>query len=290
MTTIDVGRIPLTRTNRRDPAQITKDVQQRLQEDYSDLALTVEDLASAAAVLPKVVENEEDNGLVTDHVKLCGAARKRIEALRVDEKEEPLHTGRAVDAFFKGHTARIEGMEERLSKRSGDYLRAKAAREKAERERREAEERAAARKAMEEAEAKDKAAREAAAAAAKAEQEGNLSAQLDAEEAEFVAKRATDEALQVAADAERRAAREEKRAGASSADLARSRSTSGGSLSTLADVWTSEVIDFDAVDLNALRPYLNRDAIRSALAAAVKSGVRDVAGCRIWKDQKVVIR
>jgi hypothetical protein len=79
------------------------------------------------------------------------------------------------------------------------------------------------------------------------------------------------------------------RATAKPADLSRVRGEYG-SLASLRRGWRFEIADLAAVDLEALRPYLGRDAIEGAIAAAIEAGVRQIAGVVIAEDRHVVIR
>ncbi len=72
-------------------------------------------------------------------------------------------------------------------------------------------------------------------------------------------------------------------AGASTLDLTRTRSQ-GGSLAALKDNWVYEIVDLSKVPT----AYLT---INDTIAkAAIKSGVREIPGLRIWNDAKAFVR
>jgi hypothetical protein len=63
-----------------------------------------------------------------------------------------------------------------------------------------------------------------------------------------------------------------------------------GSIATLQHRWTFEVTDYAKVNYILLGAYLDRAAIDKAIRAAIKNGVREVAGVRIFKEEKAVVR
>lgn len=73
------------------------------------------------------------------------------------------------------------------------------------------------------------------------------------------------------------------------AEMVRSHSDLG-TVSTLRTSWEFEVTERGKIDLEALRPYLGSDAIDKAIRAAVRAGVREIAGVHIYQDQKASIR
>lgn len=249
-------------------------VAERLAEDYSALIDAVDALALRANKAPKGIEDDDAMAPVSSLVKEISATSKRVEKLRVDEKEPYLKAGREVDGFFKTLTDRLDRMHRNLNARITDYLREKAmaerrAREEEERRRREEERRAAeeAERAMREAQAAEAAAR-----------------MVDAE-------RALAEAVQAdqrAKDARVDAMLAEQAAAAKPADLARTRTAD--TLSTLRREWVFEIEDLSAVPLEALRPYIARDAIEKAVRGFVRVGGRQLAGVRIYENETAVVR
>ena len=92
-----------------------------------------------------------------------------------------------------------------------------------------------------------------------------------------------------AEEAEENARRAEAAARAKSADLTRVRSASGA-VATTRTSWAFDITDLDAIPLDKIRPYLARDAIEKALRTAVRFGARDIAGVRIFQDDKATFR
>jgi tryptophan 2,3-dioxygenase len=76
----------------------------------------------------------------------------------------------------------------------------------------------------------------------------------------------------------------------SAADLSRTRSNEGGSVSSLRTVWDFRDLNKDVVDLEKLRPFIHVDAIEKAVRAYIKSGGRELQGVTIYEDRKVVVR
>jgi len=222
-----------------------------LTDNYADIAARADELVAATTRAPVSIDNDDTQGKVGDLIKMIGACVKRSEVARVSEKEPFLQAGREVDAFFKGISDTLEKTKRALESRVTTYLRAKA---DAERRRRE----------EEEVRAREEADRLAAQAA--------TAKQLDAAiEAETVAREAT------------------KAAEARPAEMARTRGDLG-SVSTLRTVWDFEVIDYAGIPLDAIRPYIARSDLDKAIRGAVRSGLRDLKGVRIFENSTAVVR
>ena len=73
------------------------------------------------------------------------------------------------------------------------------------------------------------------------------------------------------------------------ADLVRTR-TGSGLVASARETWIGTIVDFEALDLAALRPYIKREAIEAALNQAVRMGVRSLTGADIRKDTKAAFR
>jgi hypothetical protein len=63
-----------------------------------------------------------------------------------------------------------------------------------------------------------------------------------------------------------------------------------GSIATLQHRWTFEVQDYTKINYILLGAYLDREAIDKAIRAAIKAGVREIAGVKIFKEEKAVVR
>lgn len=222
------------------------------------------------------------------------AARKQREAEEADRKRREaeearrLEEERAAKAQAERERAEREAKEARERAECLKEEQARLEQERKEREKRDAEERAkkaehdaaleAQRKAEREAHDKRmaelKAQREAEEAKAKAAREDAQKALAErraAEDAAAAAKRdekaaarESDNNLEDAVKLERRAAKLDDAANASEADLSRGRGDYG-SVGSRATFWTWRMLDRDQIPLEALRGYINPDAIDAAV-------------------------
>ena len=228
---------------------------------YADLLADVGPLGDRAASLPKKIDSDILLGRLGDVVKDAGKLIKRLDTARSSEVDPHLTAQREINGFFKGVTEGIDAIKRRLEGVATDYQRAKAAEERRAREE-------AARKLREE-EDRQRAIAEAAAAQ---NQPGKALKH--------------DDRAEEAAENARRA---ELSARASAADLTRVRSGSG-TVATTRTAWKGEVVEAAKIDLEKLRPYLPLEALQKALNSAVRMGVRDCAGTRIFQDDKASFR
>lgn len=234
-------------------------LREHLAARHLDLRSRADQLLAAEARVPEI--NDDDQaGKVGDLVRLVTAATQAAEAKRKEEKEPHMAAGRAVDGFFKEITEPLDSLKTRISRRLTAYLTAKA-----ERERRAREEEA--RKLREDAERQ-------AAAAAQVEAAAPEAAAIVMEQA-------------IASEAQAHAA--ERAAMAKPAELSRTRGDVG-SVASLKSRWTGEVVDRAALDVAALAPYIPAAALQTALNGAIKAGVREIRGCRIYQEQTASVR
>jgi hypothetical protein len=63
-----------------------------------------------------------------------------------------------------------------------------------------------------------------------------------------------------------------------------------GSIATLQHRWAFTVEDYAKINYILLGAYLDREAIDKAIRKAVSAGVRDLAGVKIFKEEKAVVR
>lgn len=234
-----------------------------LAENYAELALDVETIAARATAAPRAIKSADDLNSIAALVTDARALNKTVDAKRKAEKDPHLQAGREVDQFFAIFGERLERIQTFYQRIADDHARAKAAEE-----RRRAEEEA--RKLREEAVRQAEIAR-------RAEEAGR------AKTAETHGARAEV--------AQERAELADAIAAAPAADLVRER-TESGVLSTAKTEWTFEIVDLAKVPLEALRPYLKRDAIEAAIRALVKLQKDQVPleGVRIFQDVKAVLR
>jgi hypothetical protein len=122
---------------------------------------------------------------------------------------------------------------------------------------------------------------------AEARKAAEIEAQRLAEEARKAIAQAqqtnTTEAIDAAVDALNRSMNAEETAIAPTLELTRTRGV-GGALTALKDAWVSELVDITQVPTAYLQV---NDAV---VKAAIKSGVRDIPGLRIWNDAKAFVR
>jgi len=242
-----------------------EEIREVLISDQEALVTRRDELIAGFERAPKVINDDETVGKVSDFIKQIAGHIKKVDATRMDSKEPYLAGGRAVDGFFNPIKDSLETAKKDLTKRVTIHQKAKAAEEA--RIRAEAE-----RKAWAEAEAAEKAAREAAAALK--------------EEADLDNAVAAETAAKVAAEAAAKAKRESE---AKAADMSRARGDYG-SVSSLRTRWTGEVVDRAKLDLEALREHLPADALEKAVRSFVKAGGRNLRGASIYEDINSVIR
>lgn len=252
-----IGADAATIGHNRPPEPTLKE---RLAEAYADRVAAAAAIAERATAQPKEIDSDETLKIVGDIAADAQKLWKNLDTARANEKAPFLQAGREVDGYFATVLERLERIKGAMLLRATLYNRAKADKERRARDE-------AARKAREEEEAKRREAEQAAAAGRTDD------AMADLEDAQRAAAQAAEAQAAVAAPA---------------ADLTRVRTDSGTTISTRTE-WTFEIVDFSKIELNALRPYIKRDAIEAALRQYVKMGNRELAGVRIYQDEKAQI-
>jgi hypothetical protein len=240
-------------------------VRDRLVEQYADLTKRKDELLEGCLLAPDTIRDDEADKELSDFLVQIHKCMKRIEAVRVDEKEPYLQGGRDVDGFFKNVHEPLKKWYSTLNTRLTYYKDQKAM---AERRRREEEQRKADEIAR-------LAAEEAARQAAAIKEERDLGKALEAEE------RAT--AAAAAALKAREAAQ------AKTAELSRTRSDHG-SVSGLRVRWTGHMNDRALLDLETLREHLSEDALNQAIRSFVKRGGRELKGAYIYEAKSTQVR
>lgn len=188
------------------------------------------------------------------------------EGRRVKEKEPYLESSRRVDGFFKNVKETLDKIKSKCNAQLTTYQKEVARKERI----------ALAAQAEADAKAAADAARVAEEALELATSDANLENAVEKEEEAI-------EAAETASVAE-------KAAEQSAADLSRTRSSAGGSVSSLTTFWAFRAFDKATIDLDVLRPFLTDADIEKALKAYIKSGGRDIKGAIIFEDQKSVVR
>lgn len=234
----------------------------RLAEQYRDLVDRADALTQAAANVPEELD-DTTTPRATDFVRQIKACAKKLEEARKAEKEPFLEQGRLVDGWFQELTSVLARSARMVEGRIEAHLRHKAELERQERARQQREAEARAKQAAEEARARE----------AALIQDDDLEPAIAAAEAEIQAKRDAYQAGRAAA--------------APPADLVRTRGDMGG-VATLKREWTWEITG--PVDLDALRPYLPADAVDKALRAAIRAGIREIGGTRIFQTERALVR
>lgn len=231
---------------------------EQLTKDFAHVEAFIVEIEAEATKAPPVLEDDEDLAAVNALVPKLRAAAKRCDALREEQKRPHLEAGRVIDTFFKTLDGRLATLQRGLEARATQYLHKKA---EAEAARRRAEEERLRREAAAKAQ-------EAAEAARAGHTEQAAIAQAAAAEAQT---RAEDAATPV-----------------KPAELARTQTAAG--TATLEQRWEFEIVDFDKVDLNALRPYFTRADLEKAIRAFVRAGRHELAGVHIFPTTNARMR
>ncbi len=250
-----------------------------LEREAAQLLESARTAYAEAAAAPKAVNDDTEAGSLGDLALKIGKISKALDGMRVKEKEPYLRAGRVVDAFFKKPMESLDKAKGVLSDTCTAYQRRKA---EEERRRREEE----ARRQREEEERRRQ---EALRLAREAEE-------LEALKRKDLADKTMEQAAALELQAQEsaiEAARAEKKADAGAADMSRTRGTLG-SVQSLRETIVAEPVNKETlkadVDLEALRPFLDPDAIQKAANLFVKAGGRELRGFKIYTRQDVVVR
>ncbi len=237
----------------------------RLTEEYQTLTARRTELLDRVSKVPAVIEDEKTCEDVSDFIKQLKLAAKVADEHRGDEKRPHIDANETIQSFFMAIVDPLKAAAKKLQFRTKAYNEIKL----------EAERKAAAeleRIAREEAE-------ELARKAAEAEQNATNDEQIaDA----IIAGEEADKAL-VTAD------KAEKATHNTVNNFSRTKSEAG-TTSSLSTFWNFRNLDMAAIDLEALRPYINQDAIEKAIKDAIRHDVRDIKGVDIFEDSKSTVR
>lgn len=294
--------------------------QNQLLPSYIEAELTgitkrVDELMAAMGRLPDVIATEEAAGnyaqMIAFLTKCIGAA----ETKRDDLTDGPLQAQRIIMAEVRRLVFNRLGepktdkqgkwggakqvCQERLTIWDKEQARLKRiALEEAERLAREAQAEAerVAREERDRAEREAAAARKAEAermAAIQNERDLEKAVELEAENKRIQAEQAA-RATAAAAEAEQRRLEAEKAADAAQAKSSTLTHSVGvyGARSSLRENWKARTTDFEALDLNEVKPYFTADAIQAAYNAAAKK-IKDswkLKGIEFWNDEKSGVR
>lgn len=227
--------------------------------DYSDLQARISTLVESFSSAPQTIESDDVAEKVTDLTKMLKEATKKVELARKTEKDPFLESGRQVDAYFANMADPAERAAKDLEKRLGSYRTYKAELER--------------KRLLEEA----------AKARAEAERVAAEAAQLEAAGMQEVANNTMAEAQKTEDTANRleAASNDEKQ-------LGKVRGEYGKTVATKR--WAFEIDNFAALDLNALRSYIDSVAVEKAIRAYVAAGGRQLAGVSIFQQETVSVR
>lgn len=235
-----------------------------LQDANKALLDEIEPIAQRAnALAAKVKDGIGDDATLGEVAELVTDAKalfRRIETRREEEKKPFLEAGRTVDGFFAAFKDRLTKIDDAFTDAASRYQRAKAAQAQAE-------------------------------AAAEAErlrrEEEALRADAEKAKRAATAERKQEQADELAAQAEAA----EARAATSKTDLARIK-TDTGVKAGAKTVWGFRIVDYEAIPLDKLRPFIEREAIEKALRTFVKinKGSASLPGVHFEQDVKASFR
>lgn len=229
-------------------------LKQRLESYIKEDAL-IDQLANKQ--IPVEIENDGEAGHVTDHIKSLKSVRGAVEKIFKAEKEPFLEACKVADSWKNVRWTKIDVAIAGATKSILAWNKKKEDEERA----RQME---AARRAQEEAE------RLALEAAAHADAGINDTA---------------EELLNIAVAEEKKA-----ETIAEKAEDVRGRSYGNFASASTRKVWVGEIESMATVDLEALRKYLTADDLEKAVRGAIKDGIREIKGIKIFEQDKLTIR
>lgn len=211
---------------------------------------------------PNVIEDERMAGIVTESIKIITGIKKSVTDIHKEVKAPYLECGKAVDAWKNRNELMLDAVRATYAKPLEAYLAKRAAEERA--------------RQLE----ISKQERERAEALAAEAQETAQAGIADTAE----------ELLDAACATEQLAGRIEDNAHtAKLSSLAKARSTSGASASQRL-VWTGDITNLQALDLNKLRRNFTEVAIQTAVNQFVREGGRELDGVKIWEKPVLSVR
>ncbi len=230
-----------------------------LAKDFAELAAEVDKAVDWIVKRPAKVKDETDFAATGEIAIRVRNLVKRIEETRKDETDPLYRAQKDIKAHFDLMAERLTKAVQPHQQAADDYTRAKAAEERRKRE-------DEARK-LREKEAAERAKAETGTGASAARAEGR--------------------AEQFAAQADA----VEQRSAQSAAETVRTR-VAGGGVATASQKWDFAIEDYDAIDLNKLRPFLNRDHVEQAIRSMVRvqKGNTNLPGVRAFQDTKAAFR
>jgi hypothetical protein len=245
---------PIEKTDNLPPPLVTR---AQLAIDFAHLSAAIVEIEDACKTAPTVIEDDEDLTTVTRLATSIIALQKKIETARKETVQPFLDAETTANDFLKRELPnRLSILKTRFEVVTTAFQRKKAAREQA--------------------------ARDAQAAAARQQVEAAAQRVTEAVKAGDVqaATAAVKQSDTLTAFANKAAAA----AAAPTSAMAAVKTEAGSA--ALVDNWTFDDLDLDKVDLIVLRPFFPRAAVEQALRAFIKSGRREIAGARIFNDNR----
>ncbi len=229
-------------------------LKQRLESHTKEEKL-INDLASRE--IPSEISTDEKAGDLADYIKSLKSARKTVENIFTAEKAPFFEACKVADAWKNARWLKIDTCVTAASKPILAWNSKKEAEEKA----RQLE---LARLAQVEAE--------------------NLAKEAEAHANSGINDTA-EELLNFAIENENKAAKIVDKA-----DEVRGRSYGSFSSASSRKVWVGKIENIEQVDLNSLRRYFSISDIESVVNRAVREGVRELKGVKIFEEDKLTIR
>jgi len=218
------------------------------------------ELLSDKPVQGHVCHDEQEAERLTEYIKNVNNCAKTFEEIRKKEKQPYYNIGKLIDGFFKSHSNDLDLAKALAQKPLNVFMQKKVEEERKRRE--------------EEAER------------LRIEAEKKTQEAIQASEAG--AEQLADQALKEAEQTERKAEKYEKSA-ASGRGLGSTRGLSGG-VASVRRKWVGEIDDVDLIDLEALRHFIDRSALESAINRYVAQGNRSLRGAKIYEKVETVVR
>lgn len=233
----------------------------RLEIEHAAIADETAALAKRADAAPKEVASDADVEVIGGIVKDARALTNRARNAHKIEKEPYLTGGKAVDAFFKVFTERLDRIVTILEGRASAYHNRKAEEER----RRRAEEAARIRAEEDRKRLEAEKAKREATQARKIEEADRLSTHADAMEAS---------------------------AAAPAADMIEKTRTASGVSVSAETKWEYRIVDYQLIPLDKLRPYLKREEVEKAIRSFVRinKNAEPLSGVEIFEDIKTKFR
>ncbi len=229
-------------------------LKQRLESHIKEEKL-INDLV--ARVIPNEIISDENAGEIADHIKSLKSARATVEKIFKSEKEPFFEACKIADAWKNARWLKIDDCVVKASKPILAWNKKKEDAEKA----RQLE---LARLAQEEAERLAK------------EAEAHADAGIPDTAEELI-----DFAIEAEKKADMLIAKSEDVRGRSYGNFASASSRK---------IWVGAIEDITQIDLNLLRKYFSRSDIEAVVNRAIREGIRELKGVKIFEEDKLTIR